>query len=311
MQLAWKVTEGSKVKLKDYDPGYIDKYTDRALATAEMDMLSEELGELQQLLAAAHHHSLLIILQGMDTSGKDGTVRHVMAQVNPLGCEVRSFKAPTGREQARDFLWRIHRVVPGRGMISIFNRSHYEDVLVVRVHDLVPEKVWKRRYTTINHFEQMLAQHDMIILKFYLHISKDEQEKRLLARQEDRTKAWKLSAADWAERKYWNDYQDAYEGALSRCSTDEAPWYIVPANRKWYRNLLIARTLVSTLRPYKEEWQARVVKRGKRELALLEKVRQTASEPVEANPVLRSELQRSRENGSVTSPELTSQETSS
>ncbi|HET9921077.1 MAG TPA: PPK2 family polyphosphate kinase, partial [Ktedonobacteraceae bacterium] len=238
MQLAWKVAEGSKVKLKDYDPGYIDKYTDRALATAEMDMLSEELGELQQLLAAAHHHSLLIILQGMDTSGKDGTIRHVMAQVNPLGCEVRSFKAPTGREQARDFLWRIHRVVPGRGMISIFNRSHYEDVLVVRVHDLVPEKVWKRRYTTINHFEQMLAQHDTIILKFYLHISKDEQEKRLLARQEDRTKAWKLSAADWAERKYWNDYQDAYEGALSRCSTDEAPWYIVPANRKWYRNLL-------------------------------------------------------------------------
>ncbi len=210
MQLAWKVDEGSKVRLKDYDPDFVDKYTDRALAAAETEKLSEELGELQQLLAAAQYHSLLIVLQGMDTSGKDGTIRQVMAQVNPLGCEVRSFKGPTSREQARDFLWRIHRVVPGRGMISIFNRSHYEDVLVVRVHDLVPETVWRRRYAAINDFERLLAQNDMIILKFYLHISYEEQEKRLLARQEDRTKAWKLSSADWAERKYWNDYQQAY-----------------------------------------------------------------------------------------------------
>ncbi len=288
MQLAWKVNEGSKVKLKDYDPDFIDKYTDRALAAAEMEKLSEELGELQQLLAAARHHSLLIVLQGMDTSGKDGTIRNVMAQVNPLGCEVRSFKGPTSRESAHDFLWRIHRVVPGRGMISIFNRSHYEDVLVVRVHDLVPEKVWRRRYAVINDFERMLAQNDMIILKFYLHISNDEQERRLLARQEDRTKAWKLSSADWAERKYWNDYQDAYGDALSRCSTDEAPWYIVPANRKWYRNLLVARTLVSTMRRYKKEWQAKLVERGEHELALIEKLRQAEDNPVEANAILRS-----------------------
>ncbi len=288
MQLAWKVNEGSKVKLKDYDPDFIDKYTDRALAAAEMDKLSEELGELQQLLAAARHHSLLIVLQGMDTSGKDGTIRNVMAQVNPLGCEVRSFKGPTSRESAHDFLWRIHRVVPGRGMISIFNRSHYEDVLVVRVHDLVPEKVWRRRYAVINHFERMLAQNDMIILKFYLHISNDEQERRLLARQEDRTKAWKLSSADWAERKYWNDYQDAYGDALSRCSTDEAPWYIVPANRKWYRNLLVARTLVSTMRQYKKEWQAKLVERGEHELTLIEKLRQAEDNPAEANAILRS-----------------------
>src|SRR6266566_3882917 len=264
MQLAWKVAEGSKVKLNDYDPDFIDKHTDRALAMAELEQLGKELGELQQLLAAAQHHSLLIVLQGMDTSGKDGTIRHVMAQVNPLGCEVRSFKGPTSREQARDFLWRIHRVVPGRGMISIFNRSHYEDVLVVRVHDLVPEKVWRRRYTTINDFE------------------------RLLARQEDKTKAWNLSSADWAERKYWNDYQQAYGDALSRCSTDEAPWYIVPANRKWYRNLLVARTLVSTLRPYKKEWQAKLVKRGERELARIEKLQQAGDNPVEATPLLRS-----------------------
>ena len=198
MQLAWKVDEGSKVKLKHYDPNYVDTYTDRALAAAELDKLSAELGELQQLLAAAQHHSLLIVLQGMDTSGKDGTIRQVMSHINPLGCEVRSFKGPTSREQAHDFLWRVHRVVPGRGMISIFNRSHYEDVLVVRVHDLVPQKVWQRRYKAINNFERILTQNDMIILKFYLHISNDEQERRLLARQADRTKAWKLSSADWA-----------------------------------------------------------------------------------------------------------------
>jgi len=285
MQLAWKVPEGSNVKLKDYDPDFIDTYTDRALAMAELEQLGKELSELQHLLAAAQHHSLLIVLQGMDTSGKDGTIRHVMAQVNPLGCEVRSFKGPTSREQAHDFLWRIHRVVPGRGMISIFNRSHYEDVLVVRVHDLVAEKVWRRRYAAINDFEHMLAQNDMILLKFYLHISNEEQERRLLARQEDRTKAWKLSSADWAERKYWTNYQNAYGDALSRCSTNEAPWYIVPANRKWYRNLLVARTLVSTMRRYKKEWQAKLVERGERELALIEKLRQAEDNPDETNSV--------------------------
>lgn len=289
MQLAWEVSAGTKVRLKNYNPDFVDKYTDRALASAEIEKLSQELGELQQLLAAAQHHSLLIVLQGMDTSGKDGTIRHVMAQVNPLGCEVRSFKAPTPREQARDFLWRIHRVIPGRGMISIFNRSHYEDVLVTRVHNLVPEKVWRRRYAAINDFEHLLAQNDMIILKFYLHISYEEQEKRLLARQEDRTKAWKLSSADWAERNYWNDYQQAYEVVLSRCSTNEAPWYIVPANRKWYRNLLVARTLVSTLRPYKKEWQAKLVKRGEQKLAHLELLQQTGDYSVDAKPLLHSQ----------------------
>src|SRR5437667_12755954 len=157
MQLAWKVAVGSKVRLKDYDPGFVDTYTDRALASAELEKISEELGELQQLLAAAQYHSLLIVLQGMDTSGKDGTIRNVMAQVNPLGCEVRSFKGPSSREQVHDFLWRIHRVVPGRGLISIFNRYHYEDVRVVRVLDRVPEKVWRRRYAAINDFEHILA----------------------------------------------------------------------------------------------------------------------------------------------------------
>src|SRR5260370_1700817 len=206
MPLAWKDDKRSKVILKNFDPDFIDPYTDRALASAELEKLSEELGELQQLLAAAQHHSLLIVLQGMDTSGKDGTIRNVMAQVNPLGCEVRSFKGPSSREQVHDFLWRIHRVVPGRGMISIFNRSHYEDVLVVRVHDLVPEKLWRRRDTAINNFEHLLAQNDMIILKFYLHISYEEQEKRLLARQEDRTKSRKISSSHLAEGHYWKGY---------------------------------------------------------------------------------------------------------
>ena len=205
----------------------------------------------------------------MDISGKVDTIHQVLSRVNPQGCEVRSFKVPTSRELDHDFLWRVHRVTPGRGVIGIFNRSHYEDVLVVRVHNLVPQEAWSRRYAAINDFERLLAQNDMIILKLYLHMSNDEQERRLLAQQKNQTDAWKVTTADWAERKYWDDYQEAYEVALSRCSTDEAPWYIVPANQKWYRNLLVARTLVSTLRQYKDEWESQLVARGERELLLL------------------------------------------
>ena len=278
MQLAWKVEAGSKVKLKDYDPNYVDEYTDPALARAELEILGAELGELQELLAAAQHHSLLVVLQGMDASGKADTIFQVLSQVNPQGCEVRSFKAPALRELAHDFLWRVHRVTPGRGIITIFNRSHYEDVLIVRVRNLVPQEVWSQYYAAINDFEDLLTQNDMIILKFYLHMSNEEQERRLLARQKDRTDAWKLSAADWAERKYWDAYQEAYEDALSRCSTDEAPWYIVPANEKWYRNLLVARTLVHTLRPYKVQWLDKLVVRGKQELARIEQMQKEAAQ---------------------------------
>ncbi len=278
MQLAWKVEAGSKVKLKDYDPNYVDEYTDPALARAELEILGAELGELQELLAAAQHHSLLVVLQGMDASGKADTIFQVLSQVNPQGCEVRSFKAPALRELAHDFLWRVHRVTPGRGIITIFNRSHYEDVLIVRVRNLVPQEVWSQYYAAINDFEDLLTQNDMIILKFYLHMSNEEQERRLLARQKDRTDAWKLSAADWAERKYWDAYQEAYEDALSRCSTNEAPWYIVPANEKWYRNLLVARTLVHTLRPYKVQWLDKLVVRGKQELARIEQMQKEAAQ---------------------------------
>ncbi|HEV2580830.1 MAG TPA: PPK2 family polyphosphate kinase, partial [Ktedonobacteraceae bacterium] len=207
MRYFWKIDDGSKIKLKDFDPDAIDKQVDRTSTTAELEKLSSELSELQELMAAAQHHSMLVILQGMDTSGKDGTIRHVLSHVNPQGCQVVSFKEPTSEELAHDFLWRVHRVTPRLGNMGIFNRSHYEDVLVARVHNLVPEKVWSKRYNEINHFEHLLANNRTIILKFFLHISYEEQERRLLAREQDKQKAWKLSASDWTERRYWNDYQ--------------------------------------------------------------------------------------------------------
>jgi len=274
MALAWKIDEGSTVKLKDYDPDYVDKQVDHDSAKETLAQLGDELSELQELLAAAQQHSLLIVLQGMDTSGKDGTVRHVFTSANPQGCEVHSFKAPTQEELLHDFLWRIHKVAPTRGMMGVFNRSQYEDVLVVRVHNLVPEDVWSQHYKQINHFEKLLTDNQTIILKFFLHISNEEQKQRLLAREQDRDKAWKLSASDWAERKYWNDYQVAYEDALSKCSTKDAPWYIVPANHKWYRNLAIAQTLVETMRAYKDEWKTGLEARGQQELAALKKMRE-------------------------------------
>jgi len=273
MNYVGKVDPGSKVRLKDYDPDYTAKHSDRASADKELQELSDELNELQELLAAAQHHGMLIVLQGMDTSGKDGTIRHVLSHVNPQGCYVVSFKVPTAEELAHDFLWRVHKVTPAKGVMGVFNRSHYEDVLIARVHNLVPEKVWSERYAEINHFEHVLAGSSVIILKFFLYISKDEQERRLLAREQDLDKAWKISAADWVERKYWDDYQQAYEDALSKCSTDEAPWYIVPANHKWYRNLAVAHTIVHEMRKYRDEWKADLEERGKKQLELLKKLR--------------------------------------
>jgi PPK2 family polyphosphate:nucleotide phosphotransferase len=271
--LLWKVNEGAKIKLKDYDPAYTDEHTQRDEAEKELARLNDELSELQELMAAAQQHSLLMVLQGMDTSGKDGTIRHVLSHVNPQGCTVHSFKVPTVEELAHDFLWRIHRETPAKGVMGIFNRSHYEDVLVVRVHNLVPQEVWQHRYKEINHFEKLLAHSDTIILKFFLHISYDEQTARLKAREDDKDKAWKLSASDWAERQYWPDYQQAYEDALSKCSTSEAPWYIVPSNHKWYRNLAVAHTLVKTMNQYKDQWKRGLEERGKQELEAIKKIR--------------------------------------
>lgn len=272
--LVWKIKEGNNVKLKDYDPNFVDQQTERNSASMELQKLGDELNELQELMAAAQHHSLLMILQGMDTSGKDGTIRHVLGHVNPQGCHVHSFKAPTEEELAHDFLWRVHKTTPGKGFMGIFNRSHYEDVLVVRVQNLVPKDVWSRRYEEINNFEKLLADSSTIILKFFLHISKDEQERRLLSREQNIDKAWKITASDWEDRKYWDDYQKAYEDALSKCCTRQGPWYIVPANHKWFRNLAIAQTLIDTMRPYKDEWKAQLEARGRKELEKLKKMRE-------------------------------------
>lgn len=271
--LVWKIDEGTNVKLKDYDPDHVAKDIERDEAETQLQQLSDELESLQEELFAARHQSLLVILQGMDTSGKDGTIRHVFSHVNPQGCEVHAFKQPTEEELEHDFLWRVHKVTPAKGTIGIFNRSHYEDVLVVRVHNLVPESVWSQRYHAINHFEKLLADNDTIILKFFLHISYEEQAQRLQAREQDKDKAWKIAASDWIERQYWDGYQKAYEDALSKCSTKEAPWYIVPANHKWYRNLAISHTLVTTMRQYRDEWVKVLEMRGQEELAKLQQIK--------------------------------------
>jgi PPK2 family polyphosphate:nucleotide phosphotransferase len=242
------VKPGTKVSLKDYNPDDTGDFRSEEQADDELKELLKELDRLQHLLYAENRRALLIVLQGMDTSGKDGTIRKVMSGVSPLGVQVHAFKAPNDEELAHDYLWRVHRRVPAKGNVGIFNRSHYEDVLVVRVHDLVPRKVWKHRYKQINHFEHILTQNDTVVLKFFLHISKDEQKKRLEARLNDPTRYWKFSVKDVEERRYWTDYRRAYEDALTQCSTEWAPWHVVPANKKWYRNLVVARTIVETLR---------------------------------------------------------------
>lgn len=272
MSYAVKLDKEQKVKLSAIDPDDTgDAHKDASkVALAE---LGEQLCELQEWLYAAQKHSVLIVLQGLDTSGKDGTISHVMATVNPQGCAVASFKVPTAEELGHDFLWRVHKQAPAKGTITIFNRSHYEDVLVTRVHKLIDKKTWEDRYAHINNFESLLADNNTIILKFFLHISKKEQEERLLAREQDEEKAWKLSPGDWEERKFWDDYTNAYEDALGATATKNAPWYVVPADHKWYRNLAIATTLVETLRPYKDEWQEALKKLGEERKAELQEMR--------------------------------------
>jgi PPK2 family polyphosphate:nucleotide phosphotransferase len=238
------IRPGSNVRLKNLDPNetFGIKRSDKALEKS-----LNRLRELQLLLYADKRYSLLIVLQGLDAAGKDGTIRHVMSGVNPQGCDVTSFKAPSTEELARDFLWRIHKAVPPRGTIGIFNRSQYEDVLIVRVHDLVPKSVWRQRYRLINDFERMLTDNGTTVLKFFLHISKEEQKKRFEARIHDSSRNWKLSLPDFEERQHWDNYTEAYEEALHRCSTEEAPWYVIPANRKWFRNYLVAELVVRAL----------------------------------------------------------------
>jgi PPK2 family polyphosphate:nucleotide phosphotransferase len=241
---------GSKVKLKQFDPDEHGDY-DKQRAVAETVENQKRIEELQQRLYAQGAQALLIVLQAMDTGGKDGTIRKVFEGVNPQGVQVTSFKAPTADELAHDFLWRVHRYTPPKGYIGIFNRSHYEDVLIVRVNKLVPKKVWEARYDHINNFERLLAESGTRILKFYLHISKDEQKERLQSRLDNPDKNWKFAAADLAVRERWDDYMDAYQDAITRCNTDYAPWYIIPANHKWFRDLVVSRVIADTLEDMK------------------------------------------------------------
>ena len=272
MPYALTVEPGSKVDLADFstdETSGLNKDAAREL----LKPLKDEIRDLQALLYAASQNSLLIVLQGMDTSGKDGTVSSVLESVNPLGCRVWPFKAPTPLELSHDFLWRIHEKVPERGMMTVFNRSHYEDVLIARVKELVPKRVLSRRYDQINEFEELLTESGTIILKFFLHISKAEQQERLMKREDDPEKAWKLSAGDWVERQYWNQYQAAYESALAKCSTKAAPWVVVPADHKWYRDLAVAQRIVDTMEPHKKPWLSSLETLGKEQLAEIELIR--------------------------------------
>jgi PPK2 family polyphosphate:nucleotide phosphotransferase len=245
----YRVEPGTRVDLSTWDPNDTSAFpVAKREGKALIKGLNRTLEELQELLYAEGRHKILIVLQATDTGGKDGVIRHVFDGVNPQGVHVASFKKPTPQELAHDYLWRVHSRVPGRGEITIFNRSHYEDVLVVRVHNLVPQEVWSKRYDQIVHFERMLWQEGTTILKFYLHIDAYEQRERLQARLDRPDKRWKFNPADLAERKLWDQYRAAYDEALSRTSTDWAPWYVVPANRKWYRNLVIGTTIIETLR---------------------------------------------------------------
>jgi PPK2 family polyphosphate:nucleotide phosphotransferase len=244
----YTVKPDTKVNLSEWDPNDTGEFKGgKKKALTEVEKMNDKLEALQELLYAEHKHKVLIIFQGMDTGGKDGAIRRVFNKIDPMGVRVASFKAPTPDDLNHDFLWRVHKHVPGSGEVVIFNRSHYEDVLIVRVHNIVPPEVWSKRYDQINEFERILAENGTTILKFYLHIDSDEQKERLQARLDDPTKRWKFHRGDLEERKYWPDYMQAYEDMLSKTSTDYAPWTIVPANRKWYRDVVISSVIINRL----------------------------------------------------------------
>jgi PPK2 family polyphosphate:nucleotide phosphotransferase len=260
--LARRLDGRKKIRLDHVDPADtagLDKET----ALARTEKLGRELAELENLLTYAGTHALLIVLQGRDASGKDGSARKILEYTNVQNAYVHAFKVPTEEERAHDFLWRVHRAVPRRGYMAMFNRSHYEDVLAARVHRIVPKSVWKGRYEQINAFERLLVAEDVILLKFCLHISRDEQYTRLLAREKDPRTAWKLNPGDWRELPLWDEFTEAYEDVLDRCASPEAPFYLVPADKKWFRNLAILERLVLTLRPYRKGWLKSLERVGK------------------------------------------------
>jgi len=272
MGFAHRLEGKHRIKLAEFDPAEVGGLK-RGQAEEKTAQLLEELTELQELLYAVQAKSVLVVLQGRDTSGKDGTIRHVMGPLNSQSCSVASFKVPTEEELAHDFLWRVHAQTPRAGDIKVFNRSHYEDVLVVRVHGLVPEQIWRPRYEHINAFERLLADSGTLILKFYLHISKAEQEKRLRKREKDPIKSWKLSVGDWQEREYWDAYSAAYEEALNRCSAKHAPWFVVPADKKWFRDLAVAETMRDALMPFKDEWLKKLAELGREKKKAIDEYR--------------------------------------
>lgn len=274
MPFAIPIAPGAKVDLAKIDPDQHGDF-DKETALEKADDLGKELGDLIELLYGAATHSLLVVLQGRDAAGKEGSISRILKHANTQSTSVSSFKVPTAEELAHDFLWRVHACTPAKGALTIFHRSHYEDVLVVRVHELAPKEVWQARFEHINAFERLLADSGTLVVKFMLHIDQDEQEERLLDREKDPEKAWKLSVGDWKEREHWDEYTQAYEEALERCSTERAPWYVVPANRKWFRDLAIVETLVQTLRPYRDDWIARLEQVGEKARAELEAYRAT------------------------------------
>lgn len=243
-----KVEPGSKVKLSDIDPDFRGAHKSEDEAKAELQHNLNRITELQRKLYADRRHCLLIVLQGIDGAGKDGTCWHVVSAMDPQGVSVTGFKQPSAEERDHDFLWRVHPHAPGLGQVAVFNRSHYEDVLVVRVHDLVPKHVWKQRYDFINDWERLLVdEKNTTILKFFLYISKDEQLSRFKDRLDDPARQWKISDSDYSERKLWDKYIDAFETAISKCSTKHAPWFVIPANHKWFRNLAVSEIVVRAM----------------------------------------------------------------
>ncbi len=246
-------------------------------AAERLSELGKELLELQELMWGARTHSVLIVLQGRDAAGKDGAIKNVVGALNPRGVTVTSFGVPTREEREHDFLWRIHRHAPRAGEFAIFNRSHYEDVLVTRVHDLAPKSLWSERYDHINDFEELLAEHGTIVVKFFLHISKKEQEERLLDREKNPATAWKLNVNDWKEREHWDEYTEAYEDVFRRCSTRHAPWCIVPADAKWYRNIVVAEAVADAMRPHRDHWLKALDRSGREGRQELDEYRKAKS----------------------------------
>ena len=263
---------GAKVRLDriSADP---PKGLSKAAARERFAKVGEELFDQQDEMWGGKVNSVLIVLQGRDSAGKDGAIKHVAGCLNPRGVSVHSFGVPTAEEREHDFLWRVHRHAPRLGEFAIFNRSHYEDVLVVRVRDLVPRKLWKERYGHIADFEELLAEHGTIVLKYFLHISRKEQKERLLERERDPRTAWKLNPNDWKEREYWDAYTEAYEDAISRTAAPHAPWIVVPANAKWYRNLVIAESIVAALREHRKAWSRKLDEMGRERRAELAEYR--------------------------------------